>query len=79
MIEEYEFKKCKIIVYGKNSCDSTAEKKYDQLIKLGFVNVYLYNGGLFEWLLLQDIYGKDEFPTTTNILDILKYKPIRIL
>ena len=40
------------------------------------MNVYLYAGGLFEWLHLQDIYGKQEFPTTTYILDILKYKPM---
>ena len=37
--------------------------------------VYLYLGGLFEWLLLQDIYGFDDFPTTSRQLDILKYKP----
>jgi len=39
----------------------------------------MYTGGLFEWLLLQDIYGKTEFPTTTNIIDLLKYKPMREL
>jgi len=31
---------------------------------------------LFEWLLLQDIYGSEEFPTTSHELDILKYKPM---
>jgi hypothetical protein len=46
---------------------------------MGFVNVYLYPGGLFEWLLLQDIYGDDEFPTTIKELDILKYKPDNII
>ena len=68
-------KKIHIIVYGKNNTDDTAEKKYQQLIDLGFSNVYLYYGGLFEWLLLQDIYGETEFPTTKKVLDILKYKP----
>ena len=47
--------------------------------KTCFKNVYIYKGGLFEWLLLQDIYGKDLFPTTTEILDILRYKPENIL
>jgi len=28
---------------------------------------------------LQDIYGKNEFPTTSNIIDILKYRPKGIL
>jgi hypothetical protein len=74
LIEKCEFNK-KIIIYGKNSCDETVENKYYQLVKLGFFNTYIYTGGLFEWLLLQDIYGKKEFMTTTNELDILKYKP----
>jgi len=64
-----------IIIYGKNSNDETIYKKYFQIISLGFVNVYVYVGGLFEWLLLQDIYGRDEFPTTSYQLDILKFKP----
>jgi hypothetical protein len=63
-----------IIVYGKNSNDDSVEKKYQQLISLGFYNVFIYNGGLFEWLLLQDIYGFDLFPTTNKELDILLYK-----
>ena len=49
-------------------------KKYEQLIGLGFTNIYIYPGGLFEWLCLQDIYSKDEFPTTREELDILKFK-----
>jgi hypothetical protein len=64
-----------IIVYGLNACDDTVIKKYDQLTSLGFYNVYMYVGGLFEWLLLQDIYGDDEFKTTKKELDVLKYKP----
>jgi len=36
--------------------------------------VYIYSGGLFEWLLLQDIYGSDLFPTTNDKVDFLKYK-----
>ena len=64
----------KIIIYGENCSDDTLIKKYNQLKQLGIKNIYVYIGGLFEWLLLQDIYGKDEFPTTTEIFDILKYK-----
>jgi len=67
----------KLIIYGKNNGDNTMKIKYDQLVNLGFQSVYLYVGGLFEWLCLQDIYGKDEFPTTTYTLDLLKYKPSR--
>ena len=68
-------KQIKIIIYGRNSSDENIYKKYNQLLKLGFMNVYVYLGGLFEWLMLQDIYGYDEFPTTIKQLDFLKYKP----
>jgi len=64
-----------IIIYGKNSIEKEPYNKVQQLMSLGFYNVYLYSGGLFEWLLLQDIYGFEEFPTTKKELDILKYKP----
>ena len=57
--------------------DASTTKKYEQLISLGLKNVYVYGGGLFEWLLLQDIYGDESFPTTSKDLDILKYRPIR--
>jgi ADP-glucose pyrophosphorylase len=70
-----ENKNKKIIIYGKNCNDDTVNKKYQQLVSLGFYNIFIYTGGLFEWLLLQDIYGKDIFPTTCLDLDILKYNP----
>jgi hypothetical protein len=70
-------KTIRIIIYGMNSCDISPLKKYEQLISIGFYNVYIYCGGLFEWLLLQDIYGKELFPVTSIIAkdcDILNYK-----
>ena len=69
----------KIVIYGMNSSDNSPIKKYEQLIGLGFYNVYIYRGGLFEWLLLQDIYGKENFKTSAKELDILKYKGQPIL
>ena len=72
-------KDIKIIIYGKNSNDERIYNKYSQLTSLGFQNVYIYTGGLFEWLLLQDIYGETDFPTTKKELDILKYKPNKVL
>jgi len=67
-----------VIIYGKNCNDERIYKKYSQLLSLGFFNVYLYPGGLFEWLLLQDIYGNKEFVTTQTEHDLLKYKPNKI-
>jgi rhodanese-related sulfurtransferase len=72
-------KQVKIIIYGRNCNDEKIYTKYQQLTTLGFYNVYVYPGGLFEWLMLQDIYGNSDFPTTKKELDILRYKPNKIL
>jgi hypothetical protein len=68
-----------IIVYGKNSNDITILHKYEQLVKLGFTNVHIYTGGIFEWLLLYEIYGKDLFKITKYEIDILRYRPKSVL
>ena len=74
IINRYLNKQISIIIYGKNANDESIFKKYEQLITLGFSTVFVYTGGIFEWLLLQDIYGYDNFPTTNKEIDILKYK-----
>lgn len=66
-------KKVDIIIYGMNCNDESIYKKYTQLQDLGFVNIGVYVGGMFEWLLLQDVFGEELFPTTSKELDILKY------
>jgi hypothetical protein len=68
-----------IIVYGKNSNDITILHKYEQLVKLGFTNVHIYTGGIFEWMLLHEIYGKDLFKITRYEIDILRYRPKSVL
>jgi hypothetical protein len=83
-LNDYNTPDLPIIIYGKNANDLSVETKYKQLCRLGFKDVYMYPGGLFEWLMLQDIYGEDEFPTKRNSLikqmpDILRYKPPRVL
>jgi hypothetical protein len=79
IINKYLNKNIHIIIYGKNANDESIFKKYEQLLTLGCSSVFVYTGGLFEWLLLQDIYGKDEFPTTSDELDILKYRAESVL
>jgi len=69
----------KIVIYGRNCMDENIYERYKTLYALGFKNVYVYPGGLFEWLCLQDIYGFEDFKTTTTELDILKYKPNGVL
>ena len=67
-------KKREIIVYGKNHRDLKVIQKYNQLKKLGFTEVFIYFGGLFEWLLLQEVYGETNFPTDGKLKDLLRYK-----
>jgi hypothetical protein len=68
----------KILIYSENSSDVSLVNKYNQLNKLGFNNIFLYIGGLFEWLLLNEVYGNDQFEifnkSNAIIIDILKFK-----
>lgn len=77
ILKQNTMKDYTIYIYGKHSNDISCVIKNNQLIQLGFNkdNIYIYNGGLFEWMLLQDIFGYNEFPTTIQELDVLKYKP----
>ncbi len=79
-----------LVVYGKHATDEKVVTKYNQLKSLGFSTVLVYPGGVFEWLMLQDIYGSELFPTnknnkTTNNTnkcldtDLLEYRPPSIL
>lgn len=68
-----------IIVYGKNSNDITILHKYEQLVKLGFTNVYIYTGGIFEWMILYEIYGKELFKIKGYERDHLRYRPKSVL
>ena len=64
-----------LVVYGKNYADTTVSTKVKQLLALGFPQVYVYAGGLFEWLMMQDIFGVEEFPTTKKELNFIRYRP----
>ena len=75
LMNQYDFSGKKIIIYGENTNDKSVEKKYHQITSLGFQKVFIYSGGLFEWLCLQDIYGNEHCPTTKQLLDLLISKP----
>ena len=66
-------KNIKIIIYGSSCSDLSVVKKYNQLRNSGLKDVFVYMGGLFEWLLLQDVYSSDIFRTIASDLDILTY------
>jgi len=66
-----------VVLYGMNSCDDSVDRKFEELADLGFRRIYIYVGGLFEWLMLQEIIGISEFPTTSRCMDLMVYQPIR--
>jgi len=76
IIEHDEMDKI-VVLYGAHSADDHAEKKAMELGLSGFRRVYVYSGGLFEWLLLQDVYGETDFPTTSKVADLLSVQSIR--
>ena len=78
-IQKNDYNNKRVIIYGKNASDNSVYDKYNQLKNIGFSNIYIYSGGLFEWLLLQDVYGFSEFPTTTQKVDLLKYREPQLL
>tara|TARA_Y100000816_G_C26039612_1_gene544435 strand:- start:785 stop:1207 length:423 start_codon:yes stop_codon:yes gene_type:complete len=80
IISNYKVPDKPVIIYGKNCCDLSVNKKFDQLIDLGLKDVYIYYGGLFEWLLLNELYGNDEFPVNkTENIDLLRFRPAAII
>ena len=64
-----------IIVYGRNSSDDSVDRKEKQLRALGLEEIYIYRGGMFEWLLLGDVFGSEEFAVSKKVVDILKFAP----
>ena len=82
ILNDYRVPDKTIVLYGRNCCDTTVETKFEQIQNLGMKDIYVYYGGLFEWLLLNELYGDDDFPvakTTTASIDIQKYRPLPIL
>lgn len=63
-----------IIIYGRNNHDDKVWIKYTQLKKLGG-KPKVYVGGLFEWILLQELYGNERFPLTSYKFDPYQYSP----
>ena len=67
-------KNVRIIIYGRNCNDETVFNKHNQIVSLGFTDVSVYLGGMFEWLLLQDVYSAELFPTIGQETDLLRFK-----
>lgn len=63
-----------IVIYGLDYRDLSIIKKYNQLKKIGFKNVSIYFGGIFEWSLLNITYDECSFPLTNTIIN-----PIELL
>jgi hypothetical protein len=63
-----------IVVYGIHHTDTSVIQKYNQLKKLGFTNVHIYFGGMYEWLLLQEVFDTTNFQTDGIVKNIVDYK-----
>jgi rhodanese-related sulfurtransferase len=63
-----------IVVYGIHHTDRSVIRKYNQLKKLGFTNVHIYFGGMYEWLLLQEVFDTTNFQTDGIVKNIVDYK-----
>lgn len=75
MLSKNDYEK-DIIIYGRNNHEyEKLLKKQKQLASLGFKTIHIYLGGMFEWLLLQDVYGSKEFPTEKkgDIMDFIPF------
>jgi hypothetical protein len=64
-----------LIVYGRHGLDPSPERKCRKLRSLGLSRLGIYKGGLFEWLLLQEVFGETMFPSSSRCTDLLKYRP----
>ena len=51
-----------VIVYCANATCSASHSFASKELR-GFKNKFLYTGGLYEWLLLQNFYSEKKFPT----------------
>jgi hypothetical protein len=79
IMSSYQHYSKPVIVYGKNGADVTVDRKAQQLKALGFCEVFAYSGGMLEWMLLQDVFGHTEFPTTSPCGDILRFQADSVL
>jgi hypothetical protein len=71
-----------IIIYGRCAADESPERKVRQMLALGFVDVYVYTGGMFEWLLLREVFGREQFACVgadarRTAVDVLSYGGVR--
>jgi len=79
LVSKGETRNVSVIIYGKNTMDiPKCMKQRDKLLQLGFNHVFVYGGGMFEWLLLNEIYQSELFPLDYlqkgYKVDILAYK-----
>ena len=66
VIKQNKMDEVTIIIYGKDACDQRVYTKAKQMLELGFKRTRIYTGGMFEWSLLLELYGDENFPTSTS-------------
>ncbi len=69
-----------IVLYGRNYTDlELIVQRFQHLISFGFTRVFIYVGGLYEWILMQNLYGDKLFPTNVivDFIDAQSVSPQR--
>lgn len=56
----------KIVYYGLNSVDRSPDEQAAKLARHG-IEASVYRGGMFEWLLLREIFGADNYPVVSTL------------
>ncbi len=56
----------KIVYYGLNSVDRSPDEQTAKLASHG-IEASVYRGGMFEWLLLREVFGADNYPVVSTL------------
>lgn len=56
----------KIVYYGLNSVDRSPDEQAAKLASHG-IEASVYRGGVFEWLLLREVFGTDNYPVCSTL------------
>jgi len=56
----------KFVYYGLNSVDKSPDEQAANLATHG-IEASVYRGGMFEWLLLREVFGADNYPVCSNV------------
>ncbi len=68
-----------IVIYGQHAGDATIYRKYNQCVAVGFEQVFVYLGGMMEWMLLRSVSEQSahEYRIRGETVSFLRFSPSR--